>query len=613
MHLPRVLFILLIACLPASTQAGKNIFDDDWVAPKPSERPAPKPAPAPATAPAPASDPKAIPAPVKDSATTPTPTPAPEIKQYIVPPKRLPVPPSHQQTAVRKVMKEVFAAQLTDRTIAGRKKLISALVAQADKSADVPTERFVLLAAAYDASIEAVDLPLAMHFADDLARVFEVDGLAAKAAAVTTLVAKPFVSRDVAIINVKAAMELASELTSAEDYAAGMRVCQAVLPVSNVDPVLRMHVQARLRDITALRDAAGQIASDLEKLKASPNDPAANLAVGRYHCLLKDNWAAGLPLLAKGSNAEFKALAMQEIPTPTDPLTIARLADGWWNLSGKQSESTAKASITAHAAALYGAALPGLTGLQRELATRRLADAAKLGPRNAIGTAVRTNFTVAADKSWQTVCEVRAGDVIVFAATGLVTTHGGEPKVGPEGQRGGRVFGCLRGQIGEAPARETFTIGAALRHVAGRDGILTLSVDDGDGERGDNRGEFKVTIDRSPALGKMPLTEGKSDQFKLLATDVICRVMKAGTYDISAEGEWSHVSDGALYGPEGRSNGKDDALIVKRQDDNKFQTIGKAGRLMLDADETIRFKIRDSEDGMMDNRGFVNVLIRPVK
>jgi len=612
MQLRPILFALLILLTPAALQAGKNIFDDDWVAPKSTERPTtPKPIPAPPRTPEPATTPDPTRPP--DPAPTVTPSPTPEIKTIIVSAKRLPVPASAEQTAVRKVMKEVFATQLTDRTPAGRKKLITALIAQADKSADVPTERFVLLAAAHDAAIEAVDLPQALRFADEMGRFFEVDALAVKAAAVPTLIAKPQASRDATLANVRAALELATELTAAEDYNAATKICQSILPAANADADLRTQVQTQLREITALRDAAGKIAKDMEKLKAAPDDPAANLAVGRYQCFLKNDWPAGLRLLAKGSDVELKTIAAQELAATTEPGAVVRLADGWWNIAGKQSDSVFKSATTAHAATLYSSVLSNLSGLQRELANRRIADAAKIAPtgRSVVGSAVRTVITIAGNKSWQNVFEVRVGDVLTFAATGqVVTSPKTRPPTDPDGQPSklGRPWGCLKGRVGNDSLHELFTIGSAKRHVVGRDGMLSLRADDNDNGFNDNSGEFKVIIDRQ-AAPKAPMGDG-SDRFVLPATDIICRTLKAGTYEISAEGEWSMSPDGELYGPDGTGGARN--LIIK-QDEGHLRDIGKGTKLTLAVDTILPFKIREYDNALADNRGSVTVTIKPVK
>jgi len=521
-------------------------------------------------------------------------------------------------------MKEVFAAQLTDRTPAGRKMLITALVAQADKSADVPAERFVLLAAAYDAAIEAVDLPQALRFADEMARHFDVDALAIKAAAVPTLIAKPSASREITLANARSALDLANELSAAEDFAAATRVCQAIVPASAADAELRVQVQNRLREIAALRDSAGKVAKEVEKLKTNPNDPAANLAVGRHYCFLKNDWGTGLPLLARSGDAELKLIAAQELTVPTEPSAIARLADAWWSIANKQSDSLAKIAVTAHAAALYNKAFPNLAGLQRELATRRLADAAKLipapatsGPRITApsGKSTRTTVTVAANKPWQTGFEVHAGDLLVFTVTGQVTTHPSRQMTGPEGfPVGGRPYGCLRAQIGEQPVRDLFTVGANSRHFVGRDGLISFRVDDFNDREAlnDNRGEFNVMVDVYAAAVKPPLALGKAEQFIVPATDIVGRLVKAGTYDITAEGQWSHMPEGNLYGPEGTKGSTENMLICKFAKDNHV-VVGKGTRVTLEADEILRFKIRDDDGGLTDNRGSMTVSITPLK
>ncbi|MEZ0267828.1 MAG: hypothetical protein ACAI43_24135, partial [Phycisphaerae bacterium] len=170
-----VLAVTFAAAVPAGAQQ-KSIFDDDWVPPKAA------PAAAKPTLPPPEPE---KPATSTDVPPTPGTTEAPSVVvvPLPLPATRRPVPAPPEQAAVRKVMKELFGPQLADRTPAGRKSLFAALMAQADKSASVPTELFVLLAAAHDAGIGAGDLRLVTRAADDLGRQFEVDALAVKAAA----------------------------------------------------------------------------------------------------------------------------------------------------------------------------------------------------------------------------------------------------------------------------------------------------------------------------------------------------------------------------------------------------------------------------------------------
>ena len=50
-----------------------------------------------------------------------------------------------------------------------------------------------------------------------------------------------------------------------------------------------------------------------EKLKTNPDDPQANLALGRYRCFAKGDWEAGLPLLAKSGDAALASLAKKAL------------------------------------------------------------------------------------------------------------------------------------------------------------------------------------------------------------------------------------------------------------------------------------------------------------
>ncbi len=67
------------------------------------------------------------------------------------------------------------------------------------------------------------------------------------------------------------------------------------------------------------------------------DDPAANLAVGRYYCLVRNEWPQGLPLLAKGSDSRLKQLAAAELRLPTIAADQLELADGWWQLGAEDS------------------------------------------------------------------------------------------------------------------------------------------------------------------------------------------------------------------------------------------------------------------------------------
>jgi hypothetical protein len=338
----------LLLTAGAAHGAGKSIFDDDWVPPKPV-------GPAGAAAADPAWKP-----PVAD----PTAKPA----------SRLPVPDRAAQAAVRKTLREVFADQLADGSVAARRKLAQALLGQAAKSADAPVDRFVLLAAAVDAGVEGQSLPLAFKAADELGAAYDVDPLAVKAEKLGKF--RPAPPGDASAIsseeNWAAALDVADRLVAAEDFAAAARTLAGLQAAAGADAKARATVQRRLRDLGAAREAHGAAAKQAERLAANADDPAANLAVGRYRCFFKNDWAGGLPLLARGGDAKLKTLAAAELGGAAGgPDAMVQTADGWWS-AHETLPAPAKGNVQAHAAKLYRQALPALKGLAKAKVEKRL-------------------------------------------------------------------------------------------------------------------------------------------------------------------------------------------------------------------------------------------------
>lgn len=110
-----------------------------------------------------------------------------------------------------------------------------------------------------------------------------------------------------------------------------------------------------------------------EKLKTTPDDPAACRIVGSWYCFEKDNWAEGLKLLAKCSDPALKVLAIKELAGK--PATAAeKIAHGdpWWDLAEKSSGKP-KAAMRKFACNYYREALTGLPdGLEKTRVENRV-------------------------------------------------------------------------------------------------------------------------------------------------------------------------------------------------------------------------------------------------
>jgi hypothetical protein len=169
------------------------------------------------------------------------------------------------------------------------------------------------------------------------------------------------------------------QLIDAEDYATAARLLAAMRPAaaSAGDAAITEQLQTLARENDALRTASSAIAKDLEKLKSTPDDPAANLAVGRFLCFTKGDWPRGLPLLAKGSDAALKAAAQADIAEPSEASEQVLVADKWWDLATKEPSAPRKQQLRQRAAYWYEKAGPGLTSLRKTMAEQRLADIRK--------------------------------------------------------------------------------------------------------------------------------------------------------------------------------------------------------------------------------------------
>jgi hypothetical protein len=360
-----VVTIVLLAVAQLGVAMAKTIFDDDWVPPSRTVSP---PATAPLTPVPPAAS---QPASVRQRTTSKPPTavnPLPEL-----PGVRRPIPPKADLERSRVVLREAFAAQLADPGIPARRKLAETLLIEAAKAGDNAADQFVLLGGAMGAAKEGASLRLVCRTADEMASAYDVDAAQAKLAAALSMPLKADCAAN-NVENASAGLELIDSLLNDDDVTTAGRLCTLLRPLAASDRSLAETVLHRSMEIDQRRAAQDRIRLPLDHLKTTPDDPAANLAVGSYVCFWTDRWTKGLPMLAKGSDPDMKKLAADDLAQPTDAATLLRLGDQWWNIAAKQLPQP-QANIHRHAAALYAACGSGVSPLERIKIEKRLAEA----------------------------------------------------------------------------------------------------------------------------------------------------------------------------------------------------------------------------------------------
>ncbi len=386
--------LCVISTFPASARCG-SIFDDEWT--PPAQGVGPDAADARPIVPSrPAHSVDAEPSDSGSSAPKTQPSSVADTKLQL---SRRPPPPKSDQAQSRKLLKEAFAEKLKDHTPQGRQKLVKALIEEAGKDGQNASDQFVLLTGAIVGAEEAGDLRACFTAADAMATQYAVSGLAIKADAAIKLSSKSYGMN--AASNVRAGLDLLDELSTAEDFSTASRLSPVLQRAAAGDAALRAAVQKHARAIDILRAARGRIEPALQKLKTSPDDPAANLAVGEYYCFRADRWERGLPRLARGSDATLKKLATAELGAPTETDAVVQLADGWWEAAPTQPEF-ARGKLLEHAASLYSSVLDKLTGLKRTTIEKRIADASKSGGGGIINLlAILNPARAAASGNWK--------------------------------------------------------------------------------------------------------------------------------------------------------------------------------------------------------------------
>ena len=273
--------------------------------------------------------------------------------------------------AVRDTYKLDYAKKPADRA-----DFAESLLKLALESKNNPAERYVLCCEARDLAAAAGKWSIVADAFDQLEAGFKVDLLPQKEAALQTLInTKPGPTKESATEATEAALLAMNDAIAADQLplaASFLGIAKRASAMSlNLPPIsLANRAETELKRITQEADDAKKAR---EALKTTPDDPAANLAVGRYDGLRRGDWDPAIPLLAKGSDADLAQVARKELESPKEGAAQQKLGDDWLALAEKEKDSTwLRSSIQNRAAHWYRQAATHLTGLTLKLVNERL-------------------------------------------------------------------------------------------------------------------------------------------------------------------------------------------------------------------------------------------------
>jgi hypothetical protein len=286
---------------------------------------------------------------------------------------RKPVPDEKSQKEAEAMVRDVYKEDFARTGQSDRKLLVAKLVKQAAETRDDPTAVYAMLVHARTIAAQVADVKGGSQAVDDLVKNYAVDPIAVRKAFLVD-VSKTVKTTEELTGLAEVYLWFADEAAAAEAFgeaqaAAGAasvlaKRAKAVLMVTRAD--------ARQRELEAQRVATDGLRKAREALAKSPEDPAANFIVGKQECVA-GNWAKGLPLLVKGSDAAWKDAAVRDAAEPAAAMDQMTAGDGWWELAEKE-KGGARTALQKRAVHWYARAEGQLGGLNVAKVRKRMAE-----------------------------------------------------------------------------------------------------------------------------------------------------------------------------------------------------------------------------------------------
>ena len=297
---------------------------------------------------------------------------------------REPVPPAADVKKAEKVIHDFFRTEYQAKDPAARSALAEKLIKEAGATRSDAITVYVLLSEACDLAAEAGNVSTAFEAIDKMSARFDVKAADLKAEALVTARKKASSPESLSAI-AAAGLALAEEQIRAGNFDGALKAARETEGAARSarDSAAAQNASNLVKDIPGMKRAHEIFAKAEMTLSTNPADPDACLTCGRYLCLVRGDWEAGLPLLAKGSNPALVEAAMKELARPETGQGQAELADLWFEVSEKERNAPDKRRWQAHAKAWYERASAGTTGILQLRVQKRLADLESSGAGSA--------------------------------------------------------------------------------------------------------------------------------------------------------------------------------------------------------------------------------------
>lgn len=272
------------------------------------------------------------------------------------------------------VIRDLFADQYRDRSVAGQAKLADDLLETALQTNDDPPGQYVLLTESIRMAIASGNTAAACQSTEQMILRFQVDPLKARCELIDDLarIIKNPDSWDQLKTHVRPLIHSAIKTNDFESAEQLLQSLNRGARRAN-DTFLVETTLSKLKSLKLIARQHASIQSHFKTLEQIPDDPTANQAVGEYRCFWKQDFESGLPNLAKGTDERMRSIAAAELDGASDNSVRIEIADQWWAVGGDLRGDSAKAAIT-HAVELYRVSAESAQGIDKKRIESRIAD-----------------------------------------------------------------------------------------------------------------------------------------------------------------------------------------------------------------------------------------------
>ena len=327
--------------------------------------------------------------------------------------QRQPIPEAPKLLLAKQKMREIFKTEIAQATpatlpaLALKVALANKLLELVQAGTTDPAEEYILLIEARDWALAGQDLATAFNAIDRMAAHFKCEEFDLKLAALNAL-PRAVLLPERAATAYGAALAWANRLEALNQFEFMPKLFPILDDLARRQSESGHAVAAEQIKTLRLRQAEGaRFMPLLEKMVTTPDDPALNLAAGRFYAAMQGNWDLALQYLAKSGDKKLLAVLEKETlatsaenAPPTTPVSPALLdalentAEAWAAVADGET-GLWKSALQTRAMFWFSKLSPLCTGLRKVKIERRMATLAPSLGGATSGLEVRANL-----KAW---------------------------------------------------------------------------------------------------------------------------------------------------------------------------------------------------------------------